>query len=479
VNIPYDTTLVFANIDGEVVATHIANINTQLVAAGWTSTAVAATQSGTFTGAPANNQTVTIGSTVYTYKTVLTGAAFEIFIGANVTENAANLAAAINAGAGAGSLYGTGTTAHPDVTATSSSGTITITAASSGTAGNAIATTETLNNFTWVAAATAGGGYTLLSAASHPCKYRLLLYVYANASGAPFYRVSAEDTTKNVNFGWLTLATGRTFAIRATSYDCWIIRTDSNSRDFFYCGALWNPAEWGPLTVTTIGAGATTTLTVVGHGFSTADNVTLSGFSGDANWLAQNGKTYACTVTGPNTFTIPLDSSGFATGTPGYAASFRQIGLSLVACGSYLAGTVGGTFRNNLSHRGQNSNNNGYAWTLYNSNVATSNAQNQVAANLQALGIAGSGVATYGVFVGLTGYAMYQPLMLSHGITDHTGNQYYYVGTCWNAVMWNGTAIVNNNLNPIVLDGRNFYNITDKTGMTILWMNGCVFLEIP
>lgn len=84
---------------------------------------------------PANNDTVTIGLTgftqAYTYKTVLTGAAYEVFIGAAASNTAENLRRALwngNAarsdGTGAGSLYGTGTVANPYLEPTAISGQI-------------------------------------------------------------------------------------------------------------------------------------------------------------------------------------------------------------------------------------------------------------------------------------------------------------------------------------------------------------------
>lgn len=60
---------------------------------------------------PTNNDTVTIGATVYTFSNTAS-AAFEVEIGATIIESAANLVAAINGTGG-----GAGTTAHPDVTA--------------------------------------------------------------------------------------------------------------------------------------------------------------------------------------------------------------------------------------------------------------------------------------------------------------------------------------------------------------------------
>jgi len=95
--------------------------------------------------APANDETMTVGAQVYTWKTTLTGAADEIKIGATIDDSIDNFVYAINAGIGAGTLYGTGTTANASVTAAKTSGTVaTLTAKIAGTVGDAIATTETM-----------------------------------------------------------------------------------------------------------------------------------------------------------------------------------------------------------------------------------------------------------------------------------------------------------------------------------------------
>lgn len=73
---------------------------------------------------PANNDNIKIGLTgfeqTYTFKTSLTGAANEVKIGADATATAANLSAAINAGSGSGTTYGTGTVANAFVSSTAS-----------------------------------------------------------------------------------------------------------------------------------------------------------------------------------------------------------------------------------------------------------------------------------------------------------------------------------------------------------------------
>lgn len=72
-------------------------------------------------GAPANNNTVTIGSVVYTYKTTLTPAANEVLIGGSALAAFQNLQSAINLTGTIGTDYGAGTTRHPWASATRAS----------------------------------------------------------------------------------------------------------------------------------------------------------------------------------------------------------------------------------------------------------------------------------------------------------------------------------------------------------------------
>ncbi len=108
--------------------------------------------------APANNDTVTIGSVTYTYKTTLTGAANEILIGASASVALDNTKSAINGTAGAGTTYGTGTSAHPQVTAgTKTATTLVVNATQPGTASNSVATTDTRAQLSWTGSTLAGG----------------------------------------------------------------------------------------------------------------------------------------------------------------------------------------------------------------------------------------------------------------------------------------------------------------------------------
>lgn len=113
---------------------------------------VAATNILTFAANPLANETVTIGSTTYSFVAALTVPAvpFQVLIGATASDSLDNLIAAINGAAGSGTTYGTGTVAHPNVTAAAGAGdTLTITAITPGAAGSLIETSETLTQGNW------------------------------------------------------------------------------------------------------------------------------------------------------------------------------------------------------------------------------------------------------------------------------------------------------------------------------------------
>lgn len=101
--------------------------------------------------------TVTIGGLVYTFKAT-PNTPFSVDIGASAAVSLDNLKAAINDSGTEGTTYGTGTYAHPDVTATTNTDTTQVVEAiNTGTEANAIATTETSAHLSWGAATLAGG----------------------------------------------------------------------------------------------------------------------------------------------------------------------------------------------------------------------------------------------------------------------------------------------------------------------------------
>jgi hypothetical protein len=85
-------------------------------------------------------------------------AANDVLIGANAEAAIDNLVLAITGGAGAGTNYGTGTTASTQVTASkATASTMTVTALSAGEAGNSIGTTTTATHCSFGAATLTGG----------------------------------------------------------------------------------------------------------------------------------------------------------------------------------------------------------------------------------------------------------------------------------------------------------------------------------
>lgn len=117
----------------------------------------------TLTGGVAG-ETATVDARTYTFVDALTetsGAAAianQVLRGAATTNALDNLKSAINASAGVGTTFSTGTTAHATVAATTKTATTLVVAAkTSGAAGNALAATETLANGAWGAATLAGG----------------------------------------------------------------------------------------------------------------------------------------------------------------------------------------------------------------------------------------------------------------------------------------------------------------------------------
>lgn len=129
----------------------------------WVSALTEAKAAGvlTLTGVGVEGETVTIGTTVYTWRAAPT-VAYDVDIGVDAATCVTNLVAAVTydggAGTNEGTLYGTGTVAHADVTAADGTGdTVDVTALVIGTAGNAIATTETMTNGSFGAATLENG----------------------------------------------------------------------------------------------------------------------------------------------------------------------------------------------------------------------------------------------------------------------------------------------------------------------------------
>lgn len=100
--------------------------------------------------APADGDIVTIGSTVYRFKTT-SAQAYDVAIGASAAAALDNLKAAINATGTPGTEYFAGTHAHPEVTATTNTDTTQVVDSRYFQVGD-VATTETSAQLSWGAA---------------------------------------------------------------------------------------------------------------------------------------------------------------------------------------------------------------------------------------------------------------------------------------------------------------------------------------
>jgi flagellin len=121
---------------------------------------VSMTSSASNAGGPANGDTLTVGGTTYKFMSGAFDAAasiaagtVEVKIGANPSATVANLVAAVNGGAGAGTGYvystnGAGSAANTDASAVATGSNVTFTALAAhvGAAGNAIALSQGVGN---------------------------------------------------------------------------------------------------------------------------------------------------------------------------------------------------------------------------------------------------------------------------------------------------------------------------------------------
>ena len=166
--------------------------------------------------APGDGDTVVIGSVTYTYKTALSAGpavAYEVLIGADAAAALDNLKSAINATAGAGTTYGTGTVAHPDVEATTNTDTTQVVVRRTGGAfpDSTIPTTETSDHLAWGAATLEGAASRIgLSSAVGST-----LLVTNGGSKTCFVKIG--DSTKTPSTGGMALLSGDRVTLHRTT----------------------------------------------------------------------------------------------------------------------------------------------------------------------------------------------------------------------------------------------------------------------
>ena len=178
--------------------------------------AVKATGSFTLTANPLNNETMTIGSRVYTFKTTLTSSSSvdEIKIGGSLAVTQSYIVGAINGDQSlAGVGYGSRTFPHADVTIGAFSANVAvITANEGGIAGNSIATTETIVTDGSFGASTLTGGLdeTTTDSILKPIATSYNMSSSANISQSIYNNHFSETNTM-----------GQLYANLATAFDDW------------------------------------------------------------------------------------------------------------------------------------------------------------------------------------------------------------------------------------------------------------------
>jgi hypothetical protein len=121
-------------------------------------TGTKATGTLTLAGNAVADETVTIGSKVYTWKATVGTTSNQVKIGTTASDSIDNLIAAINKAAGGGTTYGSNTVAHTQVVAAVGAGdTMGLTAKEYSSSYNTVATTATMTAGSWGAATLTGG----------------------------------------------------------------------------------------------------------------------------------------------------------------------------------------------------------------------------------------------------------------------------------------------------------------------------------
>lgn len=169
----------------------------------------------------------------------------QILIGAAADDSLNNLIAAINAAAGAGTTYSTGTVAHPTVTAgTVTSHAFIVTAKTAGLAGNLIASTETSAHLSWGAATLASGGSTI--GTSDPIgkgggKIGALVSIAPNWAGTPTYTIEILNASGEAVYTIASLAENATTRT--------VVEQMLNPTDYFRITTTTKVSEAQPLVL--------------------------------------------------------------------------------------------------------------------------------------------------------------------------------------------------------------------------------------
>jgi len=300
------------------------------------------------TGNAADSETITIGSTTYTFKTALSAGptvANEVLLGATAAVTLANLTGAINhettGGQTEGTTYSTGTVENTFAAATAATATtLSLEALTGGTSGNSIATTESVVTGSFAAATLAGGTNATLTALS-------LAAVTGGTSGNS---IATTESVANGSFAAATMAGGTndTFSTSVAVYDALgashvltvtFTKTAANNWDYQITLPAADTGGTGSPTVITSGS-----LTFDGTGGLTSPSnnvgpINITGLANGAQNLTFNWELFDDNNL-PVLTQVAAPSAAFSSSQDGYASG------TLLNFGITPKGVLQGLFSN-------------------------------------------------------------------------------------------------------------------------------------
>lgn len=336
------------------------SINTTLVAAGWDTDFIRGFNKIVYTGQPSNNDTVSLGGVVYTFKSVINnGVPREVTIGASADVTWQNFTNCVIGGPGAGSGYSSVTTANTQYNAAINTTLAEVTVSSTSdsiSVGFNAAMTESCSNAAWyyldnaASGRTAFSGYRWQSAAT-PAGLKIAVRGFLrdmdSSNAAVQLRFVLEDESgvfpsPETYLTPASLATnpssktcGARLGANSTSLPSTTWRVIANKYQFFvfadtlYSGAgiflaagvPWIPDFFYPKQIVDASATSPIVITTSGaHGWTTGDVISVVGING---LTGANGN-FTVTVTGATTASLngSTFSGGYSSG--GYAAKVGQ-----------------------------------------------------------------------------------------------------------------------------------------------------------
>lgn len=270
---------------------------------------VAASGTLTFSGNVSNNDTVTIDAKTYTFKTTLGSTANQVKIGGSAAASIQNLVWAIQKyDQESDAAYTSATVAHTTVTVTSfDATTLVVTAVTTGTGGNSLASTKSGSNIAW-------GGSTLAGGATNNVDGNVK--VGANAAASIVNLVAAINLTASLagsSYAALTVAQpeGITAVGDATTVTVTAPASVGATANSYASTETMGSGAWGAATLAggitakgTLSVGAQTisgTIVESTGGLPASKTLTFTGLPLDTETVVIDGKTYTFQTTLTNT----------------------------------------------------------------------------------------------------------------------------------------------------------------------------------